>query len=249
MTLNSSTGKLVIVGNFDVFGQSGNVTFPSAGTWYEYLNAPATFNATGFSQNFFLNPGEFKIFTSTNVVLPVTLVNFNGRNNNAANLLNWEVQNEVDLSHYELERSFDGTVFNYVARINATGSSTYNYTDNDISKWPVYFYRLKKVDIDGRFSFSGIVRLNGNLKNMTLAAIPNPFKDVLKISVSSAARTNANLQITDLSGRVLYQQPLQVQPGVNVYEIKEVAKFAAGTYQLLLISKEQKTSLRVLKVN
>jgi 1,4-alpha-glucan branching enzyme len=249
MTLNSGTGKLVIVGNFDVFGQSGNVIFPSAGTWYEYLNAPATFNATGFSQNFFLNPGEFKIFTSTNVVLPVTLVNFNGRNNNAANLLNWEVQNEVDLSHYELERSFDGTTFNYVARINATGSSNYSFTDNDISKSPVYFYRLKKVDIDGRFSLSGIVRLNGHLKNMTMAAIPNPFKEVLKISVSSAAKTNANLQITDLSGRVLFQQPLQVQPGVNVYEITEAAKFAAGTYQLLLIAKEQKTSLRVLKVN
>jgi hypothetical protein len=47
----------------------------------------------------------------------------------------------------------------------------------------------------------------------------------------------------------LFQQPLQVQPGVNVYEITEAAKFAAGTYQLLLIAKEQKTSLRVLKVN
>lgn len=249
MTLNSGAGKLVIIGNFDLYGQSGNVTFPSAGTWYEYLNAPNTFNATGFSQSFFLNPGEFKIFTSSNVVLPVTLVNFNGRNNNAENLLNWEVQNEVDFSHYELERSFDGTSFNFVARINATGSSNYSYTDKDISKSPVYFYRLKKVDIDGRFTYSGIVRLNGNIKTMTLAAIPNPFKEVLKIAVSSAVKTNANLQITDLSGRVLYQQPLQVQPGVNVFEIPAARKFAAGTYQLLLQSPEQKTSLRILKVN
>jgi hypothetical protein len=249
MTLNSGSGKLVIIGNFDVFGQSGNVTFPSAGTWYEYLNAPATFNATGFSQNFFLNPGEFKIFTSTNVVLPVTLVNFNGRNNNASNLLNWEVQNEVDLSHYELQRSFDGTIFTDIARINATGSNLYTYTDKDISKSPVYFYRLKKVDTDGRFSYSGIIRLNGSIKTMTLAAIPNPFKNLLKISVSSAVKTNAQLQITDLSGRVLYQQALMVQPGVTVYEIPAAAKFAAGTYQILLQSQEQKTSLRVIKVN
>ncbi len=249
MTLNSGTGKLVIIGNFDVTGVGGNVTFPTAGTWYEYLNAPATFNANGGSQFFFLNPGEFKIFTSSNVVLPVTLVNFNGRNNNTENLLSWEVQNEVDLSHYELERSFDGTAFNYVGRINATGSSNYSFTDKDISKSPVYFYRLKKVDIDGRFSYSGIIRLNGNVKSLTLAAIPNPFKDVLKISVSSAVKINANLTITDLSGRVLYQQPLQVQPGVNVYEIPEAVKFASGTYQLQLQSKEQKTTLRVLKVN
>jgi len=71
----------------------------------------------------------------------------------------------------------------------------------------------------------------------------------LKISVSSAVKINANLTITDLSGRVLYQQPLQVQPGVNVYEIPEAVKFASGTYQLQLQSKEQKTTLRVLKVN
>jgi hypothetical protein len=249
MTLNSRAGKIVIIGNFDVFGQSGNVIFPSAGTWYEYLNAPATFNANGLSQNFSLNPGEFKIFTSSNVVLPVTLVNFNGRNNTTENLLNWEVQNEVNLSHYDLQRSFDGTIFNDVARLTATGSNNYTYTDKDISKSPVYFYRLKKVDIDGRFNYSGIIRLNGNIKTMTLAAIPNPFKELLKISVSSAVKSNAQLQITDLSGRLLHQQTLQVQPGVTVYEIPAAAKFAAGTYQLLLQSPEQKTSIRVIKAN
>ncbi|MEX1203142.1 MAG: alpha-amylase family glycosyl hydrolase [Ferruginibacter sp.] len=249
MTLNSGASKLVIIGNFDVTSTGGNVTFPTAGIWYEYLNAPATFNANGGSQFFFLNPGEFKIFTSSNVVLPVTLVNFYGKNNRSENLLNWEVKNEVDLNHYELERSFDGTIFNYVGRINATGSSNYSYTDKDISKSPVYFYRLKKVDIDGRFSYSGIIRLNGNIKSLTLVAIPNPFKEILKISVSSAIKINAHISITDLSGRVLYQQPLQVQPGVNVYEIAEASKFATGTYQLHLQSREQKTTLRVLKVN
>lgn len=53
--------KLVLVGNFDVFSQSPSITFPSAGTWYDYING-GTINATGSAQAINLQPGEYKLY-------------------------------------------------------------------------------------------------------------------------------------------------------------------------------------------
>jgi hypothetical protein len=55
---------MVVVGNFDVVQQSSTVTFPVAGTWYDYLNG-GTFSATGGGQNITLQPGEYHVPEST----------------------------------------------------------------------------------------------------------------------------------------------------------------------------------------
>ena len=247
MTLNSSAGKVVVVGNFDVVAQGGNVTFPAAGTWFDYLQSPTTFNATGASQFISLQPGEYHVYLSSNVVLPVTLLNFNGKNQGTSNQLLWEVANEQNLSHYELERSVDAVKFTTVTRLTATGSATYTYTDNDIAAFPVYFYRLKKVDVDGRFSYSATIRLNGAVKGLSLAATPNPFTTTVKLTVATPANETVTLNLSDLSGRLLHQMKVQVQPGVNVFEIPGSNKLAAGTYLVSMYSQQQTQTIRILK--
>ncbi|MBL7710175.1 MAG: T9SS type A sorting domain-containing protein, partial [Chitinophagaceae bacterium] len=80
MIIRSATDSsdLCIVGNFDVTSQSANVTFPIAGTWYDYLQG-GTFSATGTAQNITLQPGEFHVYLNRNltnaVVTPVTGIN------------------------------------------------------------------------------------------------------------------------------------------------------------------------------
>lgn len=68
LTLRSATDSsmLCVVGNFDVTAQTGTYTFPSAGTWYDYLNG-GTFTSTGSAQNFNLQPGEFHIYLNRNL--------------------------------------------------------------------------------------------------------------------------------------------------------------------------------------
>ena len=55
------------------------------------------------------------------------------------------------------------------------------------------------------------------------------------------------LTLTDLSGRALYRQAVQVQAGVNVLEIPEVKKLSAGTYLLTMFSQQQNSTIRILK--
>ncbi|HEX5651949.1 MAG TPA: alpha-amylase family glycosyl hydrolase [Chitinophagaceae bacterium] len=83
MTIRTATdsSNLVVVGNFDVSPQSGSISFPQAGTWYDYLEG-TTFTATGSAQTLNLQPGEFHIYLNRNlvnaVVTPVTNVNSPG---------------------------------------------------------------------------------------------------------------------------------------------------------------------------
>jgi 1,4-alpha-glucan branching enzyme len=66
----TDTSRILVVGNFGVTSQTGAVTFPSPGTWYDYLNG-TTMNATGGAQSMTLQPGEYHVYLNrpvTNVV-------------------------------------------------------------------------------------------------------------------------------------------------------------------------------------
>ncbi|MBC7936744.1 MAG: T9SS type A sorting domain-containing protein [Rhizobacter sp.] len=246
MTINSAAGKLVVIGNFDVTAQTGSVTFPAAGTWYNYLTPPATFAATGSSQSFTLQPGEYRVYLNSFVVLPVTITNFNGRNSGNNNLLTWVVENELNLSRYELQRSENGRDFETIGSLAATASRSYSYTDNDV-KAPVYFYRLKIIDLDGTYYYSTIVKLNGPVKNINITATPNPFGNKLKLTIAAPSKESATLILTDLVGKKILQKNVNLLQGVNSIEIDQLQSLTAGTYILNLVSAQNKTSIRVIK--
>lgn len=63
INLTSSTANVVVVGNFDVANQSGNVTFPSTGTWYDALTGN-TYSVTSTSMAVTLAPGEYHIYSN-----------------------------------------------------------------------------------------------------------------------------------------------------------------------------------------
>ncbi|MGN6401323.1 MAG: T9SS type A sorting domain-containing protein, partial [Flavisolibacter sp.] len=63
---SGDTSHLLVVGNFDVNGQTASISFPTAGTWYDYLNN-TTFSSTGTAQSINLQPGEFHVFVNRNV--------------------------------------------------------------------------------------------------------------------------------------------------------------------------------------
>ncbi|MFT3980784.1 MAG: alpha-amylase family glycosyl hydrolase [Ferruginibacter sp.] len=251
MTLNSGSGKVVVVGNFNVTAQTGSVTFPAAGTWYNYLaslnGGAATFTATGASQNITLQPGEYYVYLSTNVVLPVTLLNFSGRNNGSSNLLSWVTDNEINLDKYELQRSINGRDFETIGTVPANASRNYSFNDANISGSAVYYYRLKSVNADGTYTYSSIVRISGPVKSLSVIATPNPFGSELKLSVSSVNAQQGTLVLTDVAGKILLQQQISLQAGVNSVKVSQLPVLSAGTYLLTLTTPQEKTSTRLLK--
>jgi 1,4-alpha-glucan branching enzyme len=244
LTLN----KIVVVGNFDVTTQSGTVTFPGTGTWYDYLNG-TTRVVSNVSQSFTLNAGEYHVFTRTAVALPVTIVNFSGKEENNANLLSWQVGNEINLNYYELERSNDGQNFSFVANIKANGQQFYSYVDaNANSFFPQQYYRLKSVDMDGNFNYSGIIKIKTkNLSLWSAKVSPNPISEKIYLKIESPVEDKATVIITDLSGRRLYKEKIFISEGNNSFEMNKAVNFSNGTYFISIFSPQQTKTIKVIK--
>lgn len=89
--------------------------------------------------------------------LPVTLESFTARAAGKTALLQWNTANEVNSSHFVIERSRDGQRFSTIGRVEAAGTSdrehTYNFTDSEAGSGSSY-YRLKMTDQDGSFAHS-----------------------------------------------------------------------------------------------
>ncbi len=66
VVLNHADLKVVSFANFDVKSNTFTHTFPSAGTWYNYLGTDSI-NATGASQSIFLNAGDYKVYLNQNI--------------------------------------------------------------------------------------------------------------------------------------------------------------------------------------
>lgn len=245
LKLNSSSGKLVVVGNFDVVNQTGSVSFPTSGTWYNYLTGE-TFEATGSPQSFELKPGEFKVFTSTYAALPVRLIDFSGVNQGLNNLLSWQVADEKNVKNYEVQRSSIGSDFSTIARVPASGRSDYRFTDDNLSAGSNWYYRLRVVDADGGASYSKVVLIRSS-QGAQLRVYPNPFRSVLKLEIEANSSGPGNLVLAGMDGRTLIRKQINLRSGINEILLPETAGLTNGTYVLKLIVQKEESTIKVVK--
>lgn len=246
LRLNSSGGKVVVIGNFDVTNQSGSVTFPSAGTWYNYLSGE-TFTATGSPQSFTLKPGEFKVFTSTFAALSVELESFAGVHGGNHNLLTWRMADESSLASVEIERSRDGVHFNAIGKVAPSGATGYRFIDDEIKEAAVWYYRLRLIDRDGSSTYSNVVAIRSNASAVKVSAVPNPFVHSLRLQVESPETQNAELVITGMDGKQVAKKALHLRSGNNEIVLPETGALPNGVYFIRLKANQTTVTTRVIK--
>lgn len=85
-------------------------------------------------------------------ILPVELFSFSCSETSGGIALEWNCATETNNSHFILERTIDGTNYDFVARINGAGTSSLatHYAFTDITApTGVNYYRLRQVDFNG----------------------------------------------------------------------------------------------------
>jgi hypothetical protein len=140
--------------------------------------------------------------------------------------LQWEVD-EQDNTGFYIEHSFNGKSWESIAFVgsdnHAKANNQYSYTHVNNSNGNQY-YRIKQVNKDGKESYSDIRTIALN-NNNPVFIWPNPATDQLKITTQST-RGSANVQIFDLSGRMVSQK--QLQP--NTINSIAINSLPTGTY-------------------
>src|SRR5688572_837305 len=179
-------------------------------------------------------------FASSNFTLPLDLLTFTGhlQTNNSV-LLNWKTENEINTSHFVIERSTDGNRFSSLGNVTANGrnntggSFSYSFTDNDAinqSSQRLY-YRLKMLDINGSYEYSNIVTVSLPLITGKMAISPNPVVNEVKVMLASADKGKIEWKMIDNVGRTILKGTEQVNTGANNFTIN-MNRLPSGTYYL-----------------
>ncbi|HVU58592.1 MAG TPA: alpha-amylase family glycosyl hydrolase [Puia sp.] len=66
LTAVTDSISVAMIGNFDVISANTTLTFPSAGTWYNYFTGEP-YSATSGAQSFSLAPGDYRVFVNKNL--------------------------------------------------------------------------------------------------------------------------------------------------------------------------------------
>ena len=147
-------------------------------------------------------------------VLPLRWVSFTADVRNGQAKLQWQVDDVVNNHHFDVEHSTDGihyfvkgTVGNADGAVANSGLTSYIFSDATLSSGN-QFYRIKQVDLDGRFTYSKTLQLKIDLNTKGLRLLSNPASGDLVLLNGDQQRL-LRLQVTDMAGRILIDRPLQ----------------------------------------
>jgi|GEM_PF-7112746 len=195
--------------------------------------------------------GSYYTLATVNRVnpLPMKFLWVRAQKRNDGLQVEWETATEVNVSHYEIERSADGRSFTTIAsvpvRVNNGGGARYQSLDRDATPARVY-YRIKGVDQDGKLTFSNVIRYTAS-DRAALSLYPNPIRGsslVLQSANLRAARYQ--LVIYDGGGRMVYSEQLQHPGGIVSRALQLPASLLPGAYYLQLHGDDLKEQISFL---
>ncbi|WP_082017086.1 T9SS type A sorting domain-containing protein [Hymenobacter sp. DG25B] len=249
------TGDQISPGFYVVASGSGTVaTFTgldAAKTYYVYVfdynaNNPGQNAINGVAYNF-KTPTDFspipgKIIPGNPVILPVQLASFTAKLNNKRVDLNWATASEKNSKAFEVERSADGVSFQKLQSVAGQGNTTTRHEYAAIDAQPLVgtsYYRLKQVDTDGKFAYSGVATVN-NTGNGVVAMYPNPVRDQLTIQLPGNVK-GAVVTVADLTGRVQFTKTLSTEGRLDMNSLKP------GIYVVTVVNGGQRFTQKIVK--
>jgi hypothetical protein len=211
----------------------------------QYYGAPASasFSSSGVSNTVSVASGVTCLYGTT--TLPLELMSFSGSNEKNRNKLIWQTANELNVSHFIIERSQDGLKFEERGTIlsKKANNALKPYEFMDDNPFSTNYYRLKIIDKDGTYYYSKTITVINNQLN-TVQIFPSIAKDFINIR-SENALNNATIKVVDLMGKTLIHSIINVDKGEQI--ALNIATLNKGLYLISIDNKEFKTINKIIK--
>jgi len=167
--------------------------------------------------------------------LPVTLQSFTASKVNSTTMLKWTTAQEFNTREFIVERSSNGSAWQVIATVAAQGNSNspVNYTASDNHPLKgINYYRLKSADIDNKFDYSAVRRVNFNAA-ITYTFYPNPVTDKLEITTDNASGLNVNIDILNGQGQAVVKR--KINGAAQTVQLN-VSSLSTGVYFMRITS-------------
>jgi len=220
--------------NYVVYNDAGNsvtVTGLTKNTKYFFRVVEYNKNTASGNNALYLLGANPQKAQSTLGSLPITLGSFMATKLATNTVkLNWQTTQEINASHFEIERSVDGAKFVNLTTVEAKGSAgtgaDYIVNDDNPLQGKNY-YRIKMVDKDAAFAYSDIRVVD--ISNNAFAVSPNPAKG----SINVYGTNGKYVQVIDAAGKVMLSSTLK--SGNNTIS---TARLVSGIYVVKIINSD-----------
>ena len=190
--------------------------------------------------------------------LPVTLVSLSAKNINGDAIISWTTSTEINNKGFEVERSLNGRTFskiNFVkGAVNSSVLHNYFVTDSYVfanNNASVIYYRLKQVDLNGKFTYSDEVSVSSdNIEaEDNIKSFPNPFSSDININISTKAENTVHVNIFDIRGQLVHSSSFVANQGEGIYKVENLDGFAGGIYFVRVESNGDVKTIKMTKLN
>jgi len=246
-SVTSAGNEDVYVANFDENGTL-NWILSAGGTDVDKsmacaVDASGTYYGTGYfkgttklGETSYTSAGaeDVFVFKIINNIVPVELTAFNAAVIKSGVKLSWSTATETNNSGFQVERKYVNSAWETLAFVEGkgttSGKTSYSYTDNTASSGK-YSYRLKQVDFDGTYKYSGMVEVNTAVpsKFEVFQNYPNPFNPVTNIKFNIPVDANVKISLINMLGEEIVLANGDFSAGTNEI-VFNGAGYSSGTY-------------------
>jgi hypothetical protein len=245
-----SAGQTVSYTISNVAGSTWYAVQDNSGT--SYATSVYTSDNLGFQINTsnFNSPGTYNLLVSADklsgcpastasasvlvnaIVTPVRFITVTATAVSQGNKISWTVAEEQNVSHYQVEKSFDGRNFSLAGSVDFKSAistpNQYNYTDVTVNTDRIY-YRIRQVDKDQHYTFSSVVMVKARPGN-NIQVWPVPAVSEININITANSAQATSIELIDINGRKMLSRSILLSAGNNAFSQNQLGKFVKGTY-------------------
>jgi hypothetical protein len=172
--------------------------------------------------------------------LPLQFTDFSTKDNGCTGSILWETAQEENVSHFDVQQSFDGITYNTVKTVPSKGNGGYNYEAEVKQSQRNMYYRVVASDIDGKKIYGTVqtLQLNDCIKATLVRVFPMPAARNQEINIQSNVNDKINYRLVDMSGKV-------IKTGTFVRSTK-ITALNSGTYLLEITSNNTRETQTIL---
>jgi hypothetical protein len=173
---------------------------------------------------------------SPTVLLPITLMSFDGINEGGFNSLTWITSSEINNDYFSLERSINGKDWEIIGIVDGAGTTQeshfYSFRDEQPSL-PMSYYRLAQTDYDGTLTYSHVIAVNSQPSNDLISGVfPNPCNDNTSFIYNGKSDDVLMVKIINAYGQAVRTIELNDPKTEQLINIS-LEGLSAGLYQII----------------
>ena len=233
-------GSQIAAGEYVVYAGSGNsvtVTGLQVNKTYHYI----VFEYNGIDAPVYNTVNVVSTSTLVTTPLPLKWLYVNATQTNAGIVVKWGTAQEMNVGLFIVERGTGDGNFGFIRKVLPKGNAVQNdYSITDASRPAgTVYYRIRQLDLDGRISYSIIVRVKADDPQSEPRLYPVPAKDFTSISLQKGT-AKAEISIYDMTGKMIKSKTVMNGETIALQGLQP------GIYNVLIVDKQNKYTERLI---